>query len=54
VLLKNGRVVQRGPVDDVLTPDSVRELYEVDAEVMRHPATGRLTVTPLGRAGGHG
>ena len=54
VLLKNGRVVQRGPVDDVLTPDSVRELYEVDAEVRRHPATGRLTVTPLGRAGGHG
>jgi ABC-type cobalamin/Fe3+-siderophores transport system ATPase subunit len=54
VLLKNGRVVQRGPVDDVLTPDSVRELYEVDAEVMRHPATGHLTVTPLGRAGGHG
>jgi iron complex transport system ATP-binding protein len=54
VLLKNGRVVQRGPVDDVLTPDSVRELYEVDAEVIRHPATGRLTVTPLGRAGEHG
>jgi iron complex transport system ATP-binding protein len=54
VLLKNGRVVQRGPVDDVLTPDSVRELYEVDAEVMRHPATGRLMVTPLGRARGDG
>jgi iron complex transport system ATP-binding protein len=54
VLLKNGRVVQRGPVDEVLTPDSVRELYEVDAEVMRHPATGRLMVTPLGRARGDG
>jgi iron complex transport system ATP-binding protein len=54
VLLKNGRVVQRGPVDDVLTPDSVRQLYEVDAEVMRHPATGRLMVTPLGRARGDG
>jgi iron complex transport system ATP-binding protein len=54
VLLKNGRVVQRGPVDDVLTPDAVRELYEVDAEVMRHPATGRLMVTPLGRARGDG
>ena len=54
VLLKHGRVVHRGPVDDVLTPDSVRELYEVDAEVLRHPVTGRLTVTPLGRAGEHG
>jgi iron complex transport system ATP-binding protein len=54
VLLKGGRVVGAGPVDDALTQASVRELYEVDAEVVRHAATGHLTVTPLRRTAPHG
>jgi iron complex transport system ATP-binding protein len=54
VLLKNGRVLAAGRLDDVLTAANVRELYDVDAEVVRHPATGHLTVTPLGRVGNHG
>jgi len=48
VMLKQGRVMASGPVDEVLTPDRIRQLYEVDAEVVRHPRTGQLTVTPLG------
>jgi iron complex transport system ATP-binding protein len=48
VMLKKGQVMASGPVDEVLTPDRIRELYEVDAEVVRHPLTGNLTVTPLG------
>jgi iron complex transport system ATP-binding protein len=52
VMLKHGRVIASGPVDEVLTPDRIRELYEVDAEVVRHPRTGRLTVTPLGIGAG--
>jgi iron complex transport system ATP-binding protein len=47
VMLKQGRVIASGPVDEVLTPDRIRELYEVDAEVVRHPRTGHLIVTPL-------
>jgi len=47
VMLKQGRVIAAGPVDDVLTPGKIRELYDVDAEVVRHPSTGHLTVTPL-------
>jgi ABC-type cobalamin/Fe3+-siderophores transport system ATPase subunit len=50
VLLREGRVIARGPVDDVLTAAAVRELYGVDAEVHRHAATGRLMVIPIGRA----
>ena len=48
VMLKRGRVIASGPIDEVLTPDRIRELYEVDAEVVRHPRTGHLIVTPLG------
>ena len=47
IMLKQGRVLAAGPVDDVLTPDLIRELYDVDAEVSRHPRTGNLTVVPL-------
>ena len=49
VMLKEGRVLATGPVDEVLTPARIRELYEVDAEVARHPRSGHLRVTPLGR-----
>ena len=47
VMLRKGQVLAAGPVDQVLTPPRIRELYDVDAEVVRHPRTGHLTVTPL-------
>ena len=47
VMLKQGRVLAAGPVDDVLTPARIRELYDVEADVARHAVTGHLTVTPL-------
>ncbi|CAN5415225.1 ABC transporter ATP-binding protein [soil metagenome] len=47
VLLESGRVLASGPLDDVLTPAHVRALYGVDADVQRHPASGRLVVVPL-------
>jgi iron complex transport system ATP-binding protein len=47
VMLKQGRVIATGCVDDVLTRSRIRELYDVDAEVIRHPRTGHLTVTAL-------
>ncbi|MEO6213539.1 MAG: ABC transporter ATP-binding protein, partial [Vicinamibacterales bacterium] len=49
VMLKQGRVIASGPVDAVLTPARIRDLYDVDAEVIRHPRTGHLTVTAIGR-----
>jgi iron complex transport system ATP-binding protein len=50
VLLKAGRVVAHGSTGDVLTPDAVRALYGVDADVAVHPRTGHLTVVPVGRS----
>ena len=47
VMLKEGQVIASGPVDDVLTPARIRDLYEVDADVTRHPRTGHLTIVPL-------
>jgi iron complex transport system ATP-binding protein len=49
LLLRDGRVVGDGPVDEVLTSASVRALYDVEADVRVHDASGRLTVTPLRR-----
>ena len=51
VMLKDGQVLAAGPLEDVLTPERIRELYDVDAEVSRHPRTGSLMVTPLGHRG---
>jgi iron complex transport system ATP-binding protein len=49
VLLKHGSVLAAGPTDEVLTADNIRSLYDVDAEVTRHAATGRLVVVPIRR-----
>ncbi len=47
VMLQEGQVLAAGPVEEVLTPEGIRGLYDVDADVTRHPRSGRLTVTPL-------
>ena len=49
ILLRDGRVIAQGPTEEVLTPETVRALYGVDADVHRHPIAGHLTVTPLAR-----
>jgi len=50
VLLRRGGVVAAGATADVLTGPNVRALYDVDADVHRHPETGHLVVVPLHRA----
>jgi iron complex transport system ATP-binding protein len=49
ILLKDGQVLAAGPTEEVLTPETVRGLYDVDAEVVWHPRAGHLTVVPIGR-----
>jgi iron complex transport system ATP-binding protein len=49
VLLKSGRVIAAGPIAEVLTPDSISALYDVDAEVRMHAGAGHLTVVPIRR-----
>ena len=49
ILVRDGRVLASGPTADVLTPDTVRALYDVDADVHMHQRAGHLTVTPIAR-----
>jgi len=49
VLLRDGRVLAAGPTAEVLTRETVRALYDVDADVHFHEAAGHLTVVPLRR-----
>jgi iron complex transport system ATP-binding protein len=41
VVLAEGRVVAAGAPDEVLTPELIRAVYDVRAEVLTHPLTGR-------------
>ncbi len=42
--VKNGQVVYQGTVEEILTPKIIKELYEVDSEVVRNKF-GQLHVT---------
>ena len=49
VMLRAGQVVAAGPTAEVLTSAHLRALYDVDADVHLHEATGQLTVVPIRR-----
>jgi iron complex transport system ATP-binding protein len=51
VLLRKGRVLAAGPTHQVLTRESVRALYDVEADVHFHAGAGHVTVVPLRRTG---
>lgn len=50
VLLKDGKIRATGATDAVLTPENIRAVYGVDAEVRYHGTAGRLVVVPVARA----
>ena len=50
IMLREGQVIAAGPTNKILSRDTVRALYDVDAEVSHNEATGHVTVVPLGRA----
>jgi iron complex transport system ATP-binding protein len=49
ILMRDGRVLAAGPTADVLTPDNVKRLYDVEADVQVNNATGHMTVVPVRR-----
>jgi iron complex transport system ATP-binding protein len=49
ILMRDGRVLAAGPTTDVLTPDNVKRLYDVEADVQVNDATGHMTVVPVRR-----
>lgn len=50
VLLKDGEIGATGATDAVLTPENIRAVYGVDAEVRHHDSAGHLVVVPVARA----
>jgi iron complex transport system ATP-binding protein len=44
IALKNGRVAAAGIVEEVVTPELIRDLFQVDAKIEREPESGRLHV----------
>jgi iron complex transport system ATP-binding protein len=49
VLMRSGRVLASGTTAEVLTTATVRQLYDVEADVRVHELAGHLTVVPLER-----
>jgi iron complex transport system ATP-binding protein len=49
VVMRDGRILTAGPTRSVLTGDTVRRLYDVEADVQFHQAAGHLTVIPVRR-----
>jgi iron complex transport system ATP-binding protein len=50
ILLAGGRILASGAMHDVVTPESIRAVYGVEADVQFHPKAGHLTVVPLVRS----
>jgi len=50
ILLDRGRVLAAGPIDSMMTPSLIRQLYDVDVDITTHPRTRHLTVVPVARA----
>jgi iron complex transport system ATP-binding protein len=47
ILLDKGKIVSIGDVDEVLTRENIKKVFQVDVVVKRHPITGSLYVTPI-------
>ena len=49
VMMRDGQVIASGPTDAVLSAANIRALYDVDADVHRHGASGHLVIVPVSR-----
>jgi iron complex transport system ATP-binding protein len=47
ILMRNGRVLAAGPTSEVLTPENIALLYDVEADVQTNSETGHMTVVPV-------
>lgn len=47
LLLKSGRTLASGVPREVLTPDTLRELFDIQVLVDEHPITGAPRITPV-------
>lgn len=47
VMLKEGRIVDAGTPDDIFTAHRLKEVFDLDASVLRDPTSGRLVCVPF-------
>jgi len=47
ILLKDGRIVSVGRVDEVLNSENIRKVFRVDVLVKKHPLTNSLYIIPI-------
>jgi iron complex transport system ATP-binding protein len=50
ILLDRGRVLAAGPIDSMMSPALIRQLYDVEVDISTHPRTGHLTIVPVARS----
>ena len=46
-VMKSGKIVMQGTPEEVLTPENLIKVYGVRSSVVRHPITGKLSITYL-------
>ncbi|MBI8990279.1 ABC transporter ATP-binding protein [Corynebacterium meridianum] len=51
IAMKSGSVITRGHPEDVFTLDMLREVFDLDARILRDPDTGRPLIVPRTRRG---
>ncbi len=49
ILLNNGKIVAAGKLNETLTSENVKKVFNVDTIVKKHPITGSLYVIPISR-----
>jgi len=49
IVMRDGRILAAGATNEVLTDQTVRRLYDVEADVRFHSRAGHLTVVPIRR-----
>ncbi|WP_353114042.1 ABC transporter ATP-binding protein [Microbacterium sp.] len=55
IAMRDGRVIAQGEPREIVTAELVREVFDLDAQVIPDPETGAPVVLPRGvRRGGHG
>ena len=48
VMMKSGQIVSAGRPDDIFTAESLRDVFDLQASVLRDPVSGRLVCVPFG------
>ncbi len=49
ILLNNGKIVAAGKMNETLTSENIKKVFNVDTIVKKHPITGSLYVIPISR-----